>query len=94
MVSIKSVLMLSMLVMATLANPTPDDQTKINAAQTILTLTNSLVGIKNLLSGNKQHFVIFFSVFKKWKYFMFLIFFTEFRNEHQADSHPGKGQSR
>ena len=57
MVSIKSVLMLSMLVMATLANPTPDDQTKINAAQTILTLTNSLVGIKNLLSGNKQHFL-------------------------------------
>ena len=49
MVSIKFVLMLSMLVLAVSAD---DDQTKINAAQTILTLTNSLVQIKNLLTGN------------------------------------------
>ena len=51
----KFVLMLSIVVFAAQASPTPDhhdDQTKINAAQTILTLTNSLVGIKNLLSGN------------------------------------------
>jgi len=41
--------MLSMLVLAVSAD---DDQTKINAAQTILTLTNSLVQIKNLLTGN------------------------------------------
>jgi hypothetical protein len=47
----KFVLMLSIVVFAAQASPTPDDQTKINAAQTILTLTNSLVGIKNLLSG-------------------------------------------
>lgn len=47
--SIKSVLMLSMLVLAVSAD---DDQAKINAAQTILTLTNSLVQIKNLLTGN------------------------------------------
>ena len=65
----KFVLMLSVVVFAAQASPTPDhhdDQTKINAAQTILTLTNSLVGIKNLLTGRHLSAHLFFMYLKQY----------------------------
>ena len=88
----KSLLMLSMLVLAVSAD---DDQTKINAAQTILTLTNSLVQIKNLLTGNLMYsinsksdlYIYFFNVERKYDDFELVI-----RDEHQADAHSREGQ--